>query len=568
MRLLWVAILAAIIQQGPPSLPGSVEGMVTSSGAVPTPLAGVSIGLSNANFTDPFAPFEEFSLQTKTDGGGRFSFPDVPPGSYKVDVGLDGYGPGGSAFFTVSSGTRTKVPPISLTASATIRGHVLDRDGKGVAGASVEVLRLTSDEEGRRIWRPVGGPLETNSEGGYERTINGRGDYYVRTIVKSGSLRIAVYYPESTESGTAVPITLSEGAPITADIRIGSAASSETHRISGRLIRPPSEAGKSAFVELVLLQSNPAGPVEVSFHPLATSSLVLVKRSEDTPAAGDQRFEFGDVPSGRYNLLANANIDGEDYSSRAEIYVGDGDTETPDLVLRPAVEVRGKVTLEGELPGIRVLPGNFQGDGRNLRPQVGDIKLVLKPKDGLPLGVNGPGVLRMDRDGRSFSISDVPEGEYELSAMLESDGRPPGSNHYIADVRADGRSVFDTGFRVGVDPVESLEVLVGTNGGSIQGKIVGSQSPLPAALILVPESFRRSNGSLYRVIYLPRNAEFRMNGVAPGAYKLFAVPYLNETIPYRSLEFIARHESRAVSVTVQKGSTVEGVQAPYLALGR
>ena len=59
----------------------------------------------------------------------------------------------------------------------------------------------------------------------------------------------------------------------------------------------------------------------------------------------------------------------------------------------------------------------------------------------------------MDRDGRSCSISDVPEGKYELSATLESDGRPPEGNHYIADVRADGRSVFDTGFHVGVDPV-------------------------------------------------------------------------------------------------------------------
>jgi hypothetical protein len=67
-------------------------------------------------------------------------------------------------------------------------------------------------------------------------------------------------------------------------------------------------------------------------------------------------------------------------------------------------------------------------------------------RDGLPLGVNGLGALRMDRDGRSCSISDVPEGKYELSATLESDGRPPEGNHYIADVRADVRSVLTQGF--------------------------------------------------------------------------------------------------------------------------
>ena len=46
------------------------------------------------------------------------------------------------------------------------------------------------------------------------------------------------------------------------------------------------------------------------------------------------------------------------------------------------------------------------------------------------------------------------------------------------------------------------------------------------------------------------------------------LPYLNEAIPYRNLEFIGRHESRVVSVMVQKGSTVGAVQAPYLVLTR
>jgi len=242
--------------------------------------------------------------------------------------------------------------------------------------------------------------------------------------------------------------------------------------------------------------------------------------------------------------VATANIDGEEfsYSSRVEVYVGDGGSERVDLVLRPSAEVRGRVIFEGELSGVRVLANGFEGDGRNqLRPQVGDIKLALNRKDGLPLGASGLSAARIAADTRSFSIRDVPEGDYELSASIESDGRPPGVSHYISDVRLGGKSVFDTGFRVGLDP---------------------------EAFILVPEFFRRSNASLYRVLYLPRNAEFKTNGVAPGNYKLFAVPYLNETVPYRSPEFLSRHESRAVSVTVEKGRTVEGVQAPFLSPGR
>jgi hypothetical protein len=571
--LLLVGMLAAILQQAPQNQVGSIEGMVTTSGIAPTPLAGARVRIRDS------MPDVQFSSETTTDGSGRYSLQEVPPGSYVIEVSRDGYGyrlslyavnPTRSLPVTVAPGTRTQVPPIALLAAGTLRGRVLDANGKGIAGAGVEVLRLTNDEDGRKIWRTVSDPVLTDNEGRYERTMLGPGDYYVRTILENGPMRLTVYHPETTEGGTAAPIALSEGAQMTADIRVNSAPTT-THRISGRVIRPESEAGKSAFVELVLLKNNPAGPIE-QFRQLPTSSMVLLRRAVDTSttADGGQPFELRDVPTGRYDLVANANIDGTEYSSKAEVYVGDGGAERVDLVLRPSVDLTGRVTVEGELPGVRVLADSPVGEGlRNQRrAQVGDIRLALKRKDGLPLGISGPGVLRIDSDGRSFSIRDVPEGDYELLGLIESDGRPPGSNHYIADVRAGGRSVFDTGFRVGIDPVDSLEVVVGTQGGSIHGKVVGSQSALPAALVLVPEPFRRNNASLYRILYLPRNADFKMDGIAPGSYKLFAVPYLNDTVPYRGLEFIGRHESRAVSVTVQKGTTVEGIQAPFLNLGR
>jgi len=571
--LFLIGILAAILQQVPQNQAGSIEGTVTTSGGAPAPLAGAQVRIREAFGS-------RFSSETSTNGSGRFTFQEVPPGTYIVEVSRDGYGYRPSMFaltptristLTVTPGTRTQVPPIALLAAGTIRGSVLDRDGKGVAGAGVEFLRLTNNEDGRRIWQIVSSAVLTDGGGKYERTMLAPGDYYVRTVLENGALKIPVYYPETTEGGAAAPVALSEGGQMTADIRVGSAVSAWIHKISGRVIRPDSEAGKSAFVELVLLRNNPTGPLEQSIRPLATASMVLVRRTEGRPGGDDsQPFELRDVPPGRYDLLANANIDGTEYSSKVEVYVGEGGSERVDLVLRPSIDVKGRVVFEGELSGVRVLDNGFQGDpSRNqLRPQVGDIRLALNRKDGLPLGVSGPGVVRIDGDGRSFSIRDVPEGDYEFSVRIESDGRPPGSSHYVSDVRLDGRTVFDTGFRVGFDPVDSLEVIVGTQGGSIQGRIVGSQSALPAVLILVPESFRRSNPSLYRVLYLPRNAEFRMNGIAPGSYKLFAVPYLNETVPYRGSEFITRHESRAVSVTVGKGTTVEGVQAPYLALGR
>jgi hypothetical protein len=81
---------------------------------------------------------------------------------------------------------------------------------------------------------------------------------------------------------------------------------------------------------------------------------------------------------------------------------------------------------------------------------------------------------------------------------------------------------------------------------------------------LIPEASRRSNFSLYRIINLETDDHFEIAGITPGKYQLFAVPYMNESPPYRSLEFITRYEARAISVTVQKGMTSGGLQVPYL----
>jgi carboxypeptidase family protein len=581
MRLALAAMMVVAVRQVPQNQAGTIEGAVMTAGAVPQPIPGARIkatGVTVDGSESPRGP--SFTFETTTDGAGRFALREVPPGQYRVEAASDGYGFRSSSFamipvnsvpVTVSPGQRAQVPPFSMMRAATLRGQVIDQDGKGVAGAGVELLRLTRDEDGRKIWTRVGGPVVTDDGGKYQRGLLGPGDYYVRTLVRSGLLRVPFYHPETTEGDLAAPIGFAEGGEQIADIRIRSTPSSDTYKISGRVIRPASEADKSAFVNLILLKSSQGGPVEESVTPLSTAEMVLLKRSEDTPNGDEtrRRFEFRGIPSGRYDLLVNASIGGNEYSSRTALDIRDADIERVDLELRPAVEVKGRVVVEGESTDIRLF-GRSTGRSEpyRSRPFPGELKLALNRKDRLPVGIAGPGAPVVAEDGRAFSFLDVPEGEYDLIATIESNGEPPGPGYYVADIRAGGRSVFDTGFRVGFDAVDSLEVVIGTKGGSIEGRITGSTSPLPAALILVPEPFRRGNPALYRVLYLPRNGAFKMNGMAPGTYKLFAVPYLNETVPYRSAEFIARHESRAVTVTIQKEMTVDGIEAPYLNLGR
>jgi hypothetical protein len=564
MRFLLAALMAVALQQGPQDRPGSIEGTVMTAGAVPTPIAGAQLEVRGRAMVRAGAP--PISLKGTTDGAGRFVFSDVPPGIYNLDVLNDGYGLWISKAripISVKAGERTRVPPVSMSPAGRIRGQILGPDGNGEANAAVEFLRLTNDEDGRRKWTRVSSAILTNEDGKYQSPMLVPGDYYVRTIGVSGVSRVPVYYPETTEGGSAAPIALTEGSEKTADIRIRSDALTDTHNITGEVIRPPSEPVQSGFAEVILLKSNQGDPVEESVNPVARSEIVLTKGSDD---ANDLRrkFELRRVPPGRYDLVANANIDGKEYSAVSAIDVrGVGDIEKVDLALLPSVELKGRVVVEGELTDLQLWGRDraaFSGPERS-----GQLKLTLQRRDRLPVGIAGPGPAVIAAHERVFSFANVPAGHYDLVATIEPNAQPPDPEYYVADVRASGRSVLDSGLQIGVDSMDSLEILIVAKGGTIEGKLTGSTPPFSAALILVPDAIRRGHSTFYKVLYVPRNGTFEMKGVAPGIYKLFAVPYVNETVPYRSPEFIARYESRAVTVTVQKEMTVGGVEVPYLA---
>jgi hypothetical protein len=86
----------------------------------------------------------------------------------------------------------------------------------------------------------------------------------------------------------------------------------------------------------------------------------------------------------------------------------------------------------------------------------------------------------------------------------------------------------------------------------------------------VPDVSRRNIASLYRRLGIPSTdstVSFRLRGIAPGEYKLFAVPDNDDVegdLPFRDPAFIAQHEARALNITVQKGATVTGARVPFL----
>jgi hypothetical protein len=449
----------------------------------------------------------------------------------------------------IVTGQRSPALRATLSQSATLRGRVLDNYERGIPGLPVEVLRPTINDQGRRAWSSAT-TLKTDAEGRFEHTMMGPGEYYIRTVIDGmGALPLMVFYPDSLDSNTAVPLMLTEGNEAYASIRVD-LSSRPMYRISGTVVLPVGVTG-TTYPALMLVARNTDSPLEPANSRPAAATVIA------DPATG--RFELRDVRPGSYDLFASSIVEDETYYLQAEIEVRDRDIDDLRVALRKGHDISGRLVSESG-PNDIAFTGMMSARDQN-RSRAGDIQLTLRRQDGLPFYI--PPRPQLGEDGRSFLFRDLPEGRYAISATIVGDGRVPAPDLYVSDIRAGGRSVFDDGFTVGVDAVGSINVVVAYGGGILEGAILGRNN-LPAALILAPEYARRNNPALYRILYTPRNASFQMNGLVPGAYRIFAVPYVNQPIPYRNPEFLARHESLALPVIVRARTSVSGLQVPFI----
>jgi hypothetical protein len=131
-------------------------------------------------------------------------------------------------------------------------------------------------------------------------------------------------------------------------------------------------------------------------------------------------------------------------------------------------------------------------------------------------------------------------------------------DYYIADVRQNAVSVFDSGFEIDNRTPAPLEIVVARGGGVVEGIV--AEGPLKtvagAVVALVPESSRFDNRALFATAASDAYGHFVLRGVAPGIYRLFA---WESTPPnaYQNAAFISRYEARAKVVQVSPGSTVQ-----------
>jgi hypothetical protein len=468
-----------------------------------------------------------------TDGAGKFKFADLEPARYDIWMSKSGFLEGprslgdASHVLALAAGQSLKDLTYRLWPTAVIAGRVVDEDGSPMTGVTIIAFRYRYYQGRTQI--EIEGGAQTDDQGHYRMYGLRVGRCYLsakytRTAGASAGdgagfdfaehLRdeayAPLYYPGVNDAGQAAPIQLRAGEERRdMDFRLVPA---RTVRVRGRAAPLPS---RPPWPAVLLMTRGLTGATPLVVHRMA---------SVDEKGA----FEVRGVFPGSY-LLLTSPFDRAQLSARQRLEVGNSDVNDVEVTLRPPVEVKGRVRIEGDArPGLK--PDN--------------VYVVLTQEDALSWDrYNGE---EAGADG-SFTLSKLAPGEYRVNVSRIPQGC------YLKAVTYGGVDALAKGASIG-EGAGTLDVLLSPNGGSVDGTVTGDDDKpaVGATVALVPEAKR---SDLYQTGTTDQNGRFTIRGVAPGSYQLYAWDYL-EPGAYEDPAFLEPYRNQVKTVTVEEKSRV------------
>ena len=503
-----------------------------------------------------------------SDSSGRFTIRSIPTGEHYVRAQLQNY------FGPVSNGTRAPVASeavvvtgqqtaevrLSLIQGGTISGRVLDPTGKPLQNSAVQALQPAYDNGAPSL--QIANLKPTDDRGEFRLGVLAPGEYYLAVTpvpagargatapssTPAGEVAITTLYPNVTDSSKAVPLVLHAGEDVSGmNIQLRTVPGAKiSGRVTHTLPAAPPAAPRGGIRPLIAV---------VGLAPRDKPALAdVIGAGAGITASEDGSFEIFNVPPGSYDLFARLPIANgwgglappERATTplaigRTSVEVRGGNVEGAVVVVRQGVDVKGRITIDGQAPASNSIRVSLAPDDSATRVGETQISNVFGQIAQYPA--------RIEQDG-SFMIPFIPEGHYRVQIAFTSQA----ANSYLADIRQGAASIFDNGLTVGKEAVNPVEIVVNTNGGRIEGTLLGiDRKPVARALVvMVPPPGRRRNSALYKVVQTDAQGHFSMAGVAPGTWKVFAWESIKPGA-YQNEEFMQKYEARGTNVVVTAG---------------
>lgn len=528
----------------------SIEGMVRNS-STRAPLATVSVELTWIEGE------RVVSRTTTTTENGRFSFRDLPPG-IGYELVARGTGLRTTAYgqrdtrepwkaISLGPGERRTDVFIDVQTLTQIVGKVLDGSGKPLPGASVVAMKPVYVQGRRELARAAGTAADIRGE--YRIYGLPNGIYYIRATPQNETSiqqlftnpgladRLAanagrttasrdpegypsVFYP-GVPIDTATPLIVGDGALLYGiDITIKKI---RTSRLRGTVIEDSTARRISA-------------PAEIALFPFDGSPDSNWSRFFSTK---DGSFDFRAVQPGKYFL--NAAVPGTDHAlaGRRIVEIREAESATMDIRVLPASDIAGTIHVEGSLGSA----ADFPSVVLNLTPD------WLGPTDAT--------VARAPLAFPSVSARVMPDGTFKLSNVVPWDYRlsiPHLAGTYLKSVHYGPTDVLAGSFNVPGGQDHSLEVVLGTDYGSLDGRVLSDkpENAAGALVVLIPE--KRNRRDLYVATLSSASGRFKVQDLTPGRYRAFAWKGVPEGA-WMDPDFVSLYEDRGVVVEIGGGAS-------------
>jgi hypothetical protein len=429
------------------------------------------------------------NLEGVTDVAGAFRIEGVPDGQYMIDLApLPGFMPafvaqlGPAPSVRVSGDTRLD---LQMTPSASIRGRVLDPEGKPAAGVIVKL-----DAGGCSDCAPL--DLKEVDEDGeflFENVLPGFAVILSATPKPQPNATdetriVTTYYPSVVDIKQATPIRHQGLDLIGYDLRMQTALG---RAIRGVVIGVDGKPARAAMVSVVKPASGMVSMIRGAWGGFPAP----VAGAEPGQTRSDGKFVFPPVLEGDWTLRAVQRQD--DYLSGGataiDVSVSKNDIDNLEIHLAPAFTV--EVTADwGDSPPVKAPPAFT----------------MIRAVDGL-LAVF-PGEVELGKPQRL----DLYSGRYFISP-----GIVPTPGYYVAGAILENRDVL--GQVVELTGPTSLKVVFKTGGGSVRGTVEKGASSL---VILMADATSASQLG-YSGTCDP-NGAFFVPDLPPGEYTVVALP--------------------------------------------